>query len=395
MAVKDDLPDYTKQAISLLYTYGDYWMLRSDECVGDLAYWLMYADERYDPAKGAKEGTWRIFIARCRIRHMRKIRYRNRQVCFSDYGETAKLFELVYQRKYQKPVHEADIAGEILDIVISRTKSLSKRQLAIVDLMRQGFSQTAVANKFGISKQAISCSVKDILKKCRVSMRGISQSELIEREMLMSSNEVSVDNTNEQTTITLSDDQFEIRFRAQRGCRFSHNDAERIGPELIRLKNANGGVITKSVILESATEEDSILHQDFEWNDETAAQKHRVEQAGYMLRSIMIVWDEADPNDDTVTVEKEFRMFHHVHAPAADSDTDVDSVTEARQPNSVPVYVTFPDVVNNPDYSAQVIADAERYLQQFSNKYQSYLEQIPAFRQRFESIFNALQEMDE
>lgn len=228
-------------------------------------------------------------------------------------------------------------------------------------------------------------------------MRGISKSELIEREMFMSSNEVSIENTDEQTTITISDDQFEIRFRAQRGCRFSHVDAERIGPELIRLKNENGGVLTKNLILESATEEDSVLHSDFEWDDETAAQKHRLDQAGYMLRSIMIVWDESDPNDEGETVEREFRMFHHVHAPvvAADGDTDVDSVTGARRPNTMPVYVTFPDVVNNPGYSAQVIADAEAYLNRFSTRYQSYVTQIPAFAERFSGVFDALQEMDE
>ena len=182
MAVKDDLPDYTNQAINLIWRYGDKWMAQSEECIGDLAYWLMHADARYDPTKGAKEGTWRVFIARCRIKHMRKLRYDQRHVCFTDYSEKAHLFELVYQRKCQKVIHDADTAGELLDIVISRTKSLSKRQRAIVDLMRQGFSQTEIAVHFGVTKQAISCSVQYLLNKCRASVRGMSKSELIERE---------------------------------------------------------------------------------------------------------------------------------------------------------------------------------------------------------------------
>jgi hypothetical protein len=190
--------------------------------------------------------------------------------------------------------------------------------------------------------------------------------------------------------ITISDDQFEVRYRAARGCRLSTADAERIGPELVRLKNENGGVITKNLVLQSATSPISILHQDFEWDDATAANTARLDQAGYMLRSIMIVWDER--NDTGDTVEREFRMFHHVNTTAEPAET----VTEARQqPQSIPGYVTFPDVVASPDYSAQVIADAENHLQRFTNKYHAYLDQIPAFAERFRSVFDALQTLDE
>ena len=57
-----------------------------------------------------------------------------------------------------------------------------------------------------------------------------------------------------------------VRFRAAAGSRFSAKDAERIGPELLRLKKRYGS-LTKDVVVRSAKDAHSPLHKDFEWDD--------------------------------------------------------------------------------------------------------------------------------
>jgi DNA-binding XRE family transcriptional regulator len=172
MVVKDDLKNYTQQARALLRKYGDPWMWKSAECEGELTYWLMYADNKYDPTKGAKEGTWRIFIARCRISTMRSMkRKHNKTPCFTDIGE-----EYVHQVESLETTDPLRALAQTLDMPnlkeIRKRCSLTEKQLAVFDLLSQGYTQVEIAKKIGVSKQAIGIRNKAMLNKLRSCFRG-------------------------------------------------------------------------------------------------------------------------------------------------------------------------------------------------------------------------------
>ena len=179
--IKDDLQDYTQQAHTLLRAYGDAWMLQSDDCIGDVTYWIMHADNTYNPDKGAKPGTWRVTIAKFRIKHLRWQRWRTRQrhVCFTDItNEDKGFFDFLYsQASISAPSTFSDIADEMLDVIISRSK-LSERQRLIVGKLRTGLTQSEIAAEFKVSKQAISCSMQLILKKFRSFVENMDRSDL-------------------------------------------------------------------------------------------------------------------------------------------------------------------------------------------------------------------------
>jgi RNA polymerase sigma factor (sigma-70 family) len=183
MVVKDDLKDYRRQAIALIYSYGDVWMLKSDECIGDITHWLMHADNIYDPSKGAKPGTWRVVIARFRIKHLRRADYQRRKrfVCFTDVldAERTNLIDLVYNRtSTPPPPNYADVATEILDVIISRSK-LSERQRQVMGMRRDGLKMIEIAAKFKVSKQAVSLSYRLALKKCQMCAAGLVPTALL------------------------------------------------------------------------------------------------------------------------------------------------------------------------------------------------------------------------
>ena len=166
MAVKDDLKDYLKQARSLIYTYGDMWMRGDRECEGELAYWLMYADDRYDPTKGAKEGTWRVYIARCRLGAMRRKRHKKlRATCFTDIGDTFS--ETVANKSNYEPVSRNEIPVED----ITKRCKLSKGQSQVLELLLTGLSQREIAEQLGVSRQAISCRYRLALQKLQSSIK--------------------------------------------------------------------------------------------------------------------------------------------------------------------------------------------------------------------------------
>ena len=98
------------------------------------------------------------------------------------------------------------------------------------------------------------------------------------------------------------------------------------GPELLRLKRKrHGAELKRRHVLEAARVESSPLHPQFKWDDAEAAELYRLEQAGYLLRSILVV-NEAT-NEAT-------HLFAHVTASTVDgymTTAEVVSDEEMRQ----------------------------------------------------------------
>lgn len=65
-------------------------------------------------------------------------------------------------------------------------------------------------------------------------------------------------------------------------------DAERAGRELENIRTENAGHLTPGAVVERARSSNSALHDHFEWDDAAAAEKHRLGQAGELIRSIVI-----------------------------------------------------------------------------------------------------------
>jgi hypothetical protein len=63
--------------------------------------------------------------------------------------------------------------------------------------------------------------------------------------------------------------------------------AQMAGERLSELK-AQFGAVTPQVVLDDARPEGSPLHTAFEWNDEIAAERFRLQQASYVIRSIVM-----------------------------------------------------------------------------------------------------------
>jgi hypothetical protein len=69
-------------------------------------------------------------------------------------------------------------------------------------------------------------------------------------------------------------------------------DAQIVGEELERIQSVHG-VIDPHVVVDESRPEDSALHECFEWQDEIAAEKWRVEQARALVRSVEIAEDSS------------------------------------------------------------------------------------------------------
>ena len=128
--------------------------------------------------------------------------------------------------------------------------------------------------------------------------------------------------------------------------------------EVQKVNNDSGGEPPDGALVEHARDVNSVLHNDFEWDDTIAAHKQRVETEKKIKRSLVYVCRrESDQPEEAKVV----RVFSSVKR------TDEDGYTTRFYLNTV-------DAMKDPVYREQIIANAQRELQQFHNKYHSLLE---------------------
>lgn len=130
-------------------------------------------------------------------------------------------------------------------------------------------------------------------------------------------------------------------------------DAQAAGGAIEDLRGRVGGHVLPADVLEHARSANSPLHGAFEWDDGEAAHRYRIQQAGHLLRSL-VVHVRFEPRAEP----KPVRAFVNV----------VNRETDRRG------YVSLPDAMSDADYRAQVIQQAWRELHSWREKYREYSE---------------------
>lgn len=108
-----------------------------------------------------------------------------------------------------------------------------------------------------------------------------------------------------------------VRYKARPGWRLSNARAERYGPYLDHLSQKHGK-LTARVVVKASALRSAPTHDYFNWNDKSAANEYRLDQARKLMQSIVIV-------NMVNGREMETRQFYNV------------SVREIDDRNSVPL----------------------------------------------------------
>lgn len=132
-------------------------------------------------------------------------------------------------------------------------------------------------------------------------------------------------------------------------------DAQIAGEELERIRTWDNGRLDPKNVVEASRDPGAPLHPAFEWDDAVAAQGFRIEQAKYMIRSIVVA-PAAEP-DDT----KPIRAFVSV---VRDEDRSYTSVSHA---------------MAEPELRRQVLLQALRELEAWRSRYAELVELATVF----------------
>ena len=83
--------------------------------------------------------------------------------------------------------------------------------------------------------------------------------------------------------------------------------------------------LTPQLVVETARDESHPLHSRFEWDDKVAAEAHRLDQARRLIRSVKVVYREADEKEAARTV----RAFHSVRDEQGTAYRPTDEIVES------------------------------------------------------------------
>lgn len=135
----------------------------------------------------------------------------------------------------------------------------------------------------------------------------------------------------------------------------SRANAQKVTDEILSI---NGSLnVTRKEIVDMARTEDTELHKCFEWNDTIAAEKYRLEQAGEIIRHLVIKRTEEQIKEG----KPEIRMFHHVEFENEDGETER-------------AYRPIQYIVRNEDEYQELLKQAYAELHAFKMKYKSLKE---------------------
>jgi hypothetical protein len=130
-------------------------------------------------------------------------------------------------------------------------------------------------------------------------------------------------------------------------------DAQKSGELFERLSNTEEG-LTARTLLDANRPKNAPLHNEYEWNDETAADNWRLHQSRHFINSIAII---ATTSED---VETPVRAFH-----ITTSESKYEPITA---------------IIKEPDKYAALLKSAKAELMSFKNKYNTLRELTPVLK---------------
>lgn len=143
----------------------------------------------------------------------------------------------------------------------------------------------------------------------------------------------------------------------------SKYDAQIVGEELEKIRLRYNGRLDQENVVREATEDQSPLHDMFEWRDDVAAVEWRKEQARNIIRHITVLIPKGDDQESVP-----LRAFVSV---SQDSDE--------------PGYTSVTAALSDPTMRNVMIRRAFRELEQWRERYDELLE--------FAKLFSAMEEI--
>lgn len=156
-------------------------------------------------------------------------------------------------------------------------------------------------------------------------------------------------------------------------------DAQTAYEECQRVESERG--LTPANLVDESRAEDAPLHEEFEWDDSTAAERYREVQAAEVIRHIITI-----RVDDKPVVEH--RTFSPVPASMVNKNIDDEPEDDVERKTEKNVYVNTYVAIQRPETHDVILSRAMSELRAFKRKYNS-LEELKNVIYEIDVLFDA------
>lgn len=128
--------------------------------------------------------------------------------------------------------------------------------------------------------------------------------------------------------------------------------------ELDYIRKRDGGIISPSAVVEFARQPSTHLHNRFDWNNSTAAEKYRLWQARQIISLELTVIE--------IPKQKGKKVIDLHVKPLPETRAFISLSTERGTEGG---YMSIEDILENPNLRVQLLEDAKHELATFRKKY--------------------------
>lgn len=144
------------------------------------------------------------------------------------------------------------------------------------------------------------------------------------------------------------------KYKATIGAPFNRDKVQVYGEALQDISNKNNGELKPKIVVDEARNQSNPLHEYFDWDDTSAAEKHRLFQARNMINHITVEITYDNKKED-------WKGWFSV-----DSTPDEKTINK--------VYVNVERIISEPDLREQILMRAIEEADYWRQKYQKYNE---------------------
>ncbi len=167
-------------------------------------------------------------------------------------------------------------------------------------------------------------------------------------------------------------------FKFRDGCHLA-GDAQIVGERLESIKRKSN-MLTPALVVEDAKNISSPLHGFFEWDDTLAAEKYRIDQAGHLVRSVVVTFE------DSVQLQNRQVCLSGMPSPEIETARTIRAFLPIKDDSGGNSYVSSREALGNPEMRRQVLARAYAELASVGKKYREL--------QELSGVFDALEQVE-
>jgi len=159
------LKDYWHEAKRVIGKWGKWEWQLDDECVAFVSYWMMRADWKYDPDKGAKRSTYRINAGRWALvswaGNLKKRGEKSKETLSLNHEiKDNQGHHIEFGDTLVEPQPEENIAGELAKKLVDHECLSKSMKLYLKKYYVDGYNCVEIAKQCNISKQAVSEGIR-------------------------------------------------------------------------------------------------------------------------------------------------------------------------------------------------------------------------------------------